>query len=382
MKLINYKNQHFNLIVDEDDEIVKMLVPEGKKHHSVKVGEIGSKDGHVVKDLEERLKIAEEEKKDLAVKLKIAEESKTKLRNDHKEAMKEVGRMKETIEKYKIENKTLAEYKSMISKNVAPTPDPCQPPKLPAHELPSPKLPAPELPAADLQVHQQATSASPGDLPPHQSGVQPSSNNPAPWTLVPPSLHRKKVTRTGSGSESNQRNCPKCYFQSNCKDEMDNHYKMSHVPQGESMNIAIRTEAMICRNCKVEFKNYWSLMNHRRDNHPTEKACRYDLEDRCKHNDNECWYKHKNKNNPNMHSPNASQNQTNINECYDCKLKFRNKNELMMHKKIQHIEKCKPCDKYFKNLCTRESTCWYPHIQNQDFHENQLNSRPPINQEN
>ena len=27
MKLINYKNMHFNLIVDEDDAIVNMLVP-------------------------------------------------------------------------------------------------------------------------------------------------------------------------------------------------------------------------------------------------------------------------------------------------------------------------------------------------------------------
>ena len=129
---------------------------------------------------------------------------------------------------------------------------------------------------------------------------------------------------------------------------MDNHFKMSHVPKGETMKIAIRTERMLCRNCKVEFPNYWSLMNHRRDNHPTDKSCRYDLEDRCKHSDEECWYKHKNT--THLQSQNRSnRNQPHINECYDCKQMFSNKNDLMMHKKNEHVEKCKPCEKYVKN---------------------------------
>ena len=78
-------------------------------------------------------------------------------------------------------------------------------------------------------------------------------------------------------------------LQSYCKDEMDNHFKMSHVLKGVTLNIEIRTGRTLCINCKVEFPNYWSLMNHRRDNHPTGKSCRYDLEGRCKHSDEECW---------------------------------------------------------------------------------------------
>ena len=165
------------------------------------------------------------------------------------------------------------------------------------------------------------------------------------------------------------------FFQSNSKEEMENHFKMSHVPKGEASKVIIRAERMSCRNCKVEFQNYWSLMNHRRDNHPTDKYCRYDLEDRCKHSSEACWYKHKIGNNQIL----SNQPNQNLNKCFECNLKFQNRNELMMHKKNEHAEQCKPCNKNINNECTRGETCWYPHTQDQGFHENQLNSRPPIN---
>ena len=60
-------------------------------------------------------------------------------------------------------------------------------------------------------------------------------------------------------------------------------------------------------------------MNQRRDDHPTEKSCRYDLENSCKHSDEECWYKHNNARN--LQSKNILK-QSNINECFECKIKF------------------------------------------------------------
>ena len=50
----------------------------------------------------------------------------------------------------------------------------------------------------------------------------------------------------------------------------------------------------------------------------------------------------------------------------------------MMHKKLEHAESCKRCEKYVLNECTREETCWYPHIMDQGFHTNQLIRTPPI----
>ena len=378
MKLINYKNQHFNLIVDENDEIVKMLVPKGSDQQNDKNGDTENIVTPEVKELSDKLKIAEKSNKDLKEKLKVSEESKKKVQIDHKEALKEVARLQESVEKYKLENKTLTEFKTIIYKETTP---------ILAPEVSKTLVPGPisegqvkvALPATKVVNPPDYQSSSPpaGVSPPESWAEvvsEPSSPAPAPWTTVLPS-NRKFQKRTGSGSESHQRNCPKCYFQSSCKDEMDNHFKMSHVAKGDISKVVIRTERITCRNCKVEFSNYWSLMNHRRDNHPTDKACRYDLEDRCKHSSEECWYKHKNGKNPS--------NQTtkiHLNSCFECEMNFRNTNGLMMHKKTEHIEQCKPCDKYMKNECSRESTCWYPHTQSQDFHINQQNLRPPNHQ--
>ena len=375
MKLINYKNQHFNLIVDENDEIVKMLVPKGSHLQDDKNGETGNIVTPEVKELSERLKIAEKSNKDLKEKLKVSEDSKKKIQTDHKEALKEVGRLKESVEKYKIENKTLTEYKTMISKEKPPIPAPDVSKTLVPGQISEVEVQG-ALPAAKVVNPPDYQPSSPplGASPPESSTEvvsEPSSPAPAPWTTVLPS-NRKIQKRTGSGSESFQRNCPKCYFQSSCKDEMDNHFKMSHVAKGDKSQVVIRTERITCRNCKVEFSNYWSLMNHRRDNHPTDKACRYDLEDRCKHSSQECWYKHKNGKNPSN-----TTTKTYLNKCFECELNFRDKNELMMHKKKEHIEQCKPCEKYLMNECSRESTCWYPHTQSQDLQKNQQNMRPP-----
>ena len=124
---------------------------------------------------------------------------------------------------------------------------------------------------------------------------------------------------------------------------MENHFKMSHLPKGNNNKVLIRTERMACRNCKVEFQNYWSLINHKRDNHPSEKSYRYDLEDRCKHTAEICWYKHKNGRNPIK----SSNSQINSYDCFDCNMKFKSRHELMMHKKVDHMEQCKPCEIFF-----------------------------------
>ena len=378
MKLINYKNLHFNLIVSENDEIVNMLVPQVKSSDKNEQNE----ENLEIQRLTERLKLSEESKKDLTKRLKLSEESKTKLSVNHKEAMTEIGRMKEEIEKFKIEIKTLSEYKSILRKETLPVPAPRLiqgPARLP---VPDPQSQSSVLPPEALKspAHQSGPESAP--LPGVNMATQPggqvkspaTSSSSAPWTTVV-SSNRRNIKRNGSGSETNQRNCPKCYFQSNCKEEMDNHFKMSHVPKGETSNITIRAERMTCRNCKVDFQNYWSLMNHRRDNHPTNKTCRYDLEDRCKHSSEECWYLHKNGRRPNT----SNQSESHINECFECNMKFKNKNELMIHRKNNHPELCKPCDKYIKNECTRGESCWFPHTQDQDFQKSQLNTRPPIN---
>ena len=90
MKLINYKKQHFKLIVDQNYEIVMMLVPEGSRRQNVKKGETGKEVTSEVKELSEKLKIAEKSNKELKHRLKVSEDYKKKIQFDHKEAMKKV----------------------------------------------------------------------------------------------------------------------------------------------------------------------------------------------------------------------------------------------------------------------------------------------------
>ena len=59
MKLINYKNLHFNLFADENYEIVKMLVPEKSHPHNAEKGETRNEIIFEVIDFPERLKMAE-----------------------------------------------------------------------------------------------------------------------------------------------------------------------------------------------------------------------------------------------------------------------------------------------------------------------------------
>ena len=53
----------------------------------------------------------------------------------------------------------------------------------------------------------------------------------------------------------------------------------------------LRSKIIVCYTCKEEYTSYWSLMNHRRQKHPSNKVCRYYLRDQCIHGVN-CWYRH------------------------------------------------------------------------------------------
>ena len=50
-----------------------------------------------------------------------------------------------------------------------------------------------------------------------------------------------------------------------------------------------------CYTCGKEFKSYFYLMTHRREEHPSNKTCRYFLTNSCLFSEKECWFKHKNK---------------------------------------------------------------------------------------
>ena len=50
-----------------------------------------------------------------------------------------------------------------------------------------------------------------------------------------------------------------------------------------------------CYDCGKQFDSYYHLMNHRREEHKSNKPCRYFLENKCVYDAKKCWYRHEEK---------------------------------------------------------------------------------------
>ena len=113
-----------------------------------------------------------------------------------------------------------------------------------------------------------------------------------------------------------------------------------------------------CHDCKVQFKDKVTMMDHKRDSdHPSKRNCnKPDCERGIL-----CWYKHR------SHVlPQAVQNvanNTSLLTCKDCQQVFTSRNDLMFHKKHAHVSNI--VYKYFLEGNCRRGTagdlCWYCH---------------------
>ena len=98
-----------------------------------------------------------------------------------------------------------------------------------------------------------------------------------------------------------------------------------------------------CYTCKNKFKSYWHLMNHRKREHPSNKRCRYFLQNECVFDEMDCWYKH-----VNVHEYDEMSFKF---ECNECENEFLHKSELMKHKKDKHRNKVSICKDFLKGKC-------------------------------
>ena len=90
---------------------------------------------------------------------------------------------------------------------------------------------------------------------------------------------------------------------------------------------------MICQSptySKNKFRNYHDLMNHRKEEHPSHKKCRYYTKGECNFSAEDCWY---------LHEERATGGPTFVPTeilCFICKNSFQSKYDLMEHKKKHH----------------------------------------------
>ena len=154
-------------------------------------------------------------------------------------------------------------------------------------------------------------------------------------------------------------NCNDCSFQSNSKSDLKKQLRLTHHESSKNTEEINKEKNFPCRSCGLGLMSKKDLMNHRREIHSDIlRQCRYFARGDCAFEDEVCWYSHKKKE-ENVEPSSADQENLN---CNLCKRVFKNKDEFMKHRKVNHplmISKCRD----FKNGECRftDDECWYVH---------------------
>ena len=162
--------------------------------------------------------------------------------------------------------------------------------------------------------------------------------------------------------EDKEWNCEDCSFQASHSKELINHLKLKgHQPS--QTNNPDKIQITHCYTCKEEFSSYWNLMNHRKQKHPSNRTCRYFLQNNCNHGVN-CWYRHDEPMETDFaRSKSVSSSKTNI-KCNVCAKTFENLGSLKTHKKDEHSSMM-VCQHFLQGNCQRsEEDCWFEHKSN------------------
>ena len=159
----------------------------------------------------------------------------------------------------------------------------------------------------------------------------------------------KHLTSKTWNKNEEEVNCEDCDFQGTSKPQLKKHINLKHTETGFN-NI----EAITCRICGEKFRDRRNFMNHRKSEHLGSVAlCRNFSSRNCIFSKEMCWWKHE--------ETSHSSNQEKIG-CYICNDSFKNKAEMMIHRKKQHTELVKECSKFSDEICRfRSDACWFRH---------------------
>ena len=167
-------------------------------------------------------------------------------------------------------------------------------------------------------------------------------------------------------------NCHKCDSDVTSKQNVQKHSELKHE----------RSYQFDCRICGEEFQTKGNLMYHRKNVHTASVApCRNTMNGQpCRFSDDKCWWRH---------VEITGDNKT----CYICGKTFTNRNEMMMHRKIDHGNVVKECQDFHKKQCRFQNNfCWFKHTMkenvnqieselNQVFQKASENLKPPIRED-
>ena len=140
-------------------------------------------------------------------------------------------------------------------------------------------------------------------------------------------------------------NCEECSFQTSDERRLGKHTKEVH--------------RIICFTCQDTFRSFSKMIDHRRVTHPSNKKCNKfpacDKGDRC-------LYKHEG--NKEAFETQAYQaHEGRKITCRSCQQDFNDKDEMMMHRKNEHLSYVKSCKNIQAGISCQKGPvyCWYRH---------------------
>ena len=168
--------------------------------------------------------------------------------------------------------------------------------------------------------------------------------------MVNKSKRRKKKSNSKEETaekEEEEFNCHDCAFQGNSMSQLIRHQQLKH---GRGQVNESRIE---CKYCGKQFSEKHAFMIHRKSEHiRTVAQCKNNAVGRCSFVANECWWNH------------TEQQEFNSEKisCYICDQVFSSRFDMMMHRKNNHPNVIRTCDRFKDNNCRfREESCWFSH---------------------
>ena len=333
MVVIHTDDVHFDLVVDRNSDLATM----GSLSYRHNIGPMVKENEENKNQIEKPNSDTEKDIEILRKKLKTCEKSKEILEKQYKECEADLRKMTEEVEKLKIENNNLKEMrkleKEIRDKHV-------------------------EIDSSDNELEEEVTA------------VKISESKPSIQTKTPQFKYRPKFR-----SEEEEFNCHECDYQGTRQNELQKHMKLKHENQEVRSHTTgenncnkcdkIETKEVLqkhtdlqhtskdlinCRICGAEFLTKGNLMYHRKREHPMSVAtCRNKLTGQCRRSDDTCWWSHEQRIEGN-------------NTCFICEKTFRNKNEMMIHRKSEHANIVQDCQEFKKQQCRfNEDFCWFKH---------------------
>ena len=137
--------------------------------------------------------------------------------------------------------------------------------------------------------------------------------------------------------------CLECEFPANDIWELGEHIYEFHTLKDHG--------DFACTFCYEKFGRKRDLMVHRKKDHEEKVViCTEYTTGTCTYNREECWWRHEKNNNEDGYS------------CADCDKTFKNRGDLMKHRKNAHIESVSTCRHALNGRCHFSSKdCWFIH---------------------